>query len=483
MNKQWLLLLACVVLSTVDAVAADVITNVTGLVTFFRNEDRYVFLRLDDGTAARLWLNPGVKTKIGDVIKATGKRRIIGPILYVDDVDVEKLGQARVQPPVDVMVRDLYTVPQVYTMAGADWKDGDPAPLWFGVPVRLTVRVADVNRRRTQLQLFVCDLDDETMGATVSIPFKENQVIDTDLRRGAVVEIKGAGAMAFTRENGVYTAVKDLGINLESLDDLTILTRAPWWTPAKIATAAWGGGFALALLAVWILFLNRAIHAEKKAKEAAKASEDERRRLAHDLHDEFQQLLAGAMFRLDAAASVVEDPGEAVRQIVGAKKSLAFSQAALRNILWNLQAAGSEADTLAGFFRYAASRMPHWEGVVEISEKGTPPPELRRHGGRLLMILQEAVGNALRHGGAEHIRVRLASDGTALKMTIRDDGCGFTPGDGEGARGNYGGFGIPGMRRRAEEMDAKFSIESSPGKGTTVTVVLRPYATGNQTLN
>ena len=97
-------------------------------------------------------------------------------------------------------------------------------------------------------------------------------------------------------------------------------------------------------------------------------------------------------------------------------------------------AAGSEADTLAGFFRYAASRMPHWEGVVEISEKGTPPPELRRHGGRLLMILQEAVGNALRHGGAEHVRVRLASDGASFKMTIRDDGCGFTPGDGQADR-------------------------------------------------
>lgn len=476
MNKRWLLLLACVVLSAVDAVAADVMTNVTGLVTFYRHEDRYVFLRLPDGSPARLWLNQGVHTRIGDVISVTGKRRIVGPILYVDDVDVQTVGRSPVQPPVDVMVCDLYTVPQDYTMASGDWKGGDTAPMWFGVPIRLTVRVADVNRRRTQLQLFVCDLDDETMGTTVSIPFKEKWVIDPDLKRGAVVNIKGAAAMAFEREGGVYTHIKDLCVNLERLEDLEILSRAPWWTPARIEAAFWIGVFAFVLLFVWIMFLMRAIHAEKKAKAAAKDAEDERRRLAHDLHDEFQQLLAGAMFRLDAAASVVENPGEAVRQIVGAKKSLAFSQAALRNILWNLQAAGSEADTLAGFFRYAASRMPHWEGVVEISEKGTPPPELRRHGGRLLMILQEAVGNALRHGGAEHVKVRLASDGTSLKMTIRDDGCGFSLDDGQSRSGNYGGFGIPGMRRRAEEMNAEFAIESALGKGTVVTVVLRPNA-------
>ncbi len=484
MKRHLPLLFTCLASLAAETFAAGPpTTNVTGLVTFYRHEDRYVFLRLPDGSPARLWLNQGVHTGIGDVISVTGKRRIIGPILYVDDVDVKTVGRSPVQPPVDVLVRDLYIVPQDYTMASGDWKEGDMAPMWFGVPVSLTVRVADVNRRRTQLQLFVCDLDDETMGTTVSIPFKEKWVIDPDLKRGAVVNIKGAAAMAFEREDGVYTKIKDLCVNMESIDDLEILTRAPWWTPARIEAAAWVGVFALVLLCVWIMFLMRAIRAEKKAKAAAHDAEDERRRLAHDLHDEFQQFLAGAMFRLDAAASVVEDPGEAVRQIVGAKKSLAFSQAALRNILWNLQAAGSQADTLAGFFRYAASRMPHWEGVVEITEKGTPPPEFRRHGGRLLMILQEAVGNALRHGEAGHVKVRLASDGTALKMTIRDDGCGFTPAAAETRGGHYGGFGIPGMRRRAEEMGARLSIESSPGKGTVVTVVLYPTDEENKGSN
>jgi len=143
------------------------------------------------------------------------------------------------------------------------------------------------------------------------------------------------------------------------------------------------------------------------------------------------------------------------------------TQSGLRGILWGLQRAGRKADTLAGLFRTAAARMPHWGGVVEIDSGREPPIEIRRQGARLLMILQEAVGNALRHGGARHVKVRLSDDGRRFAMSIADDGCGF---DLETVRGESGHMGLSNMQTRADAIGGSFSVRSRPGEGTTVEV-------------
>ena len=239
-----------------------------------------------------------------------------------------------------------------------------------------------------------------------------------------------------------------------------MLTRAPWWTPARKAVALAVALFAIVMLAGWVALLKRAARAEMRVRE-------ERLRLARDLHDEFQQQLAGTMFHLDAAASVVENPDAVARQIAGARKTLMNTQSGLRSILWGLQRAGREADTLAGLFRTAAARMPHWGGVVEIVSEGEPPIGIKRQGARLLMILQEAVGNALRHGGARHVAVKLLDDGRRFAMSVADDGCGFDP---AAVRGESGHMGLSNMQTRAEAIGGSFSVRSRPGEGTTVEV-------------
>ena len=254
--------------------------------------------------------------------------------------------------------------------------------------------------------------------------------------------------------------MKNLTLNILSRDDVEVLSRPPWWTPARVLIAVTMAFLALAALCGWVFFLIRARRAEA-------SSHEERLRLARDLHDEFQQQLAGTMFHLDAAASVVENPEAVARQIAGARKSLMNTQSGLRSILGGLQRAGREADTLAGLFRTAASRMPHWGGVVEIVSEGEPPIEIRRQGARLLMILQEAVGNALRHGEARHVAVRLSDDGRRFAMSVSDDGCGFDP---AAVRGESGHMGLSNMQTRAEAIGGSFSVKSRPGEGTTVEV-------------
>jgi signal transduction histidine kinase len=79
-------------------------------------------------------------------------------------------------------------------------------------------------------------------------------------------------------------------------------------------------------------------------------------------------------------------------------------------------------------------------------------------------IGQEAIANAVRHGHPRTIHMHLAYGRPSVKLTIRDDGIGFSQ------CGDAPGFGIRGMKRRASSINANFRIRSSPGRGTSVQV-------------
>jgi signal transduction histidine kinase len=97
--------------------------------------------------------------------------------------------------------------------------------------------------------------------------------------------------------------------------------------------------------------------------------------------------------------------------------------------------------------------------------------------GNLLLAAQEALHNALKHGRPRTvtIEVRPAVKPDWIRVAVRDDGTGFTPGGQAGA--TQGHFGITGMRERIERLNGTFHLESTPGRGTTVSfeVPLRAY--------
>jgi two-component system, NarL family, sensor histidine kinase UhpB len=81
-------------------------------------------------------------------------------------------------------------------------------------------------------------------------------------------------------------------------------------------------------------------------------------------------------------------------------------------------------------------------------------------------VAQEALSNAARHSGAEHIRVALRPVGQRMELTVSDDGRGFTFDEAEG------GLGIAGMRERALLVGGEVDVESRPGTGTTVRLLV-----------
>jgi signal transduction histidine kinase len=88
---------------------------------------------------------------------------------------------------------------------------------------------------------------------------------------------------------------------------------------------------------------------------------------------------------------------------------------------------------------------------------------------QLLLIGQEALSNAVRHGRATEVSVQLDYNGDETRLRVRDDGCGFDPDEALRLNGHYG---LVSMRERAEQVRGHIVISSKPGKGTDVQAIV-----------
>jgi signal transduction histidine kinase len=118
---------------------------------------------------------------------------------------------------------------------------------------------------------------------------------------------------------------------------------------------------------------------------------------------------------------------------------------------------GGDLADLARDFSAAGSAI-----TVDVRDPDAVPAGARR---ALSLIAAEAVHNAVRHAGADGIRIALIPDGDAVELVVADDGVGFDRAEG-------GGVGLATMRERALEIGAVFRIDSARGAGTTVRVRL-----------
>jgi signal transduction histidine kinase len=86
----------------------------------------------------------------------------------------------------------------------------------------------------------------------------------------------------------------------------------------------------------------------------------------------------------------------------------------------------------------------------------------------LLRICQEAVANAVRHGQAREVAIGLFFEREAVRLSVKDGGCGFDPGAAGSER--EGHFGLMGIRERVKKLGGRLRLESAPGRGTAVLV-------------
>lgn len=212
---------------------------------------------------------------------------------------------------------------------------------------------------------------------------------------------------------------------------------------------------------------NAALHAQLlvQAREAGVA--DERRRLAAEIHDTIAQGLTGIIAQLQVVANT-PDPGTA-REHLGRASDLARqSLGEARRSVHNLAPVALEHDGLPEALDKTVTEWGRRTGVrSEFTLTGTAEHLHEEVSATLLRIAQEALSNASRHARAARLGVTLSFMGDEVTLDVRDDGRGFDP-VAVPERTGSGGFGLEGMRARAERIAGSLTVESEPGQGTAV---------------
>ncbi|OIK28942.1 sensor histidine kinase [Streptomyces malaysiense] len=212
---------------------------------------------------------------------------------------------------------------------------------------------------------------------------------------------------------------------------------------------------------------NAALHAQLlvQAREAGVA--DERRRLAAEIHDTIAQGLAGIIAQLQVVAGAT-DLATAHTHLERASSLARHSLGEARRSVHNLAPVELAGAGLPQALKKTVADWGERTGVrAEFTITGTTGSLHEEVSATLLRIAQEALSNAARHARATRLGVTLTYLGDEVILDIRDDGAGFDPAA-VPARSHAGGFGLAGMRARAERIAGTLAVESEPGHGTAV---------------
>jgi two-component system sensor histidine kinase UhpB len=203
-----------------------------------------------------------------------------------------------------------------------------------------------------------------------------------------------------------------------------------------------------------------------------RAQEEERARLARDLHDEANQALTGVLLRLQATG---QDAPPALRAELRETQAVATqAMEELVRLARELRPAALDDLGLAAALRtqvdaFARRARLHAELRLDQSAVDALGRDEQLVAYR---VVQEGLSNVARHAAAQHVVVEAVSDAGETVVRLRDDGAGFVP---ESATA---GIGLQGMCERAALAGGRVAIESAPGEGTTIELRLGPRRHG-----
>ncbi|GGV78936.1 GAF domain-containing sensor histidine kinase [Streptomyces griseoloalbus] len=193
---------------------------------------------------------------------------------------------------------------------------------------------------------------------------------------------------------------------------------------------------------------------------------EERSRLAHELHDAVSQKLFSLRLTAQAAARLVDrDPSRAKGELQQVAALAAEAADELRAAVVELRPAALDEDGLVATLRTQIQVLDraHSARVTFTGHGVRALPAAQEEA--VLRVAQEALHNALRHSGGDHVDVTLDRRGGGAVLRVSDDGSGFDP---RLVRRAGRHLGLVSMRDRASGVGGRLTVESAPGKGTTI---------------
>ncbi|MCW3016235.1 MAG: sensor histidine kinase [Solirubrobacterales bacterium] len=211
--------------------------------------------------------------------------------------------------------------------------------------------------------------------------------------------------------------------------------------------------------------MDRLEHERAEAADAVlRAQEDERARLARDLHDEVNQALTAVLLRLQATALAA--PPELAGELRETQAVATQAMGELRRLAHELRPTALDDHGLAAALRTQVDTFAAKAGIDARLQLSGDVDDFREDEQLVVYrVVQESLSNAARHAEARHITITVRRKGAHGVVRVSDDGRGIDP---QAIRGH----GLAGMRERARQAGGRLDVLTTPGGGTTIELEL-----------
>ena len=300
-----------------------------------------------------------------------------------------------------------------------------------------------------------------------------------DIVPGSIVEVDGIcvlEAQSWSPEQRFFPHIENCAVVIRNPSDVRVVSRPSWWTPVRLLAVIASLLIIIVAALCWGWWLKRLVERrsrelmrEQIAHRLSESRRDDRTRLAVELHDSLSQTLASVAFQISSAKSAKDDYAGIETRLCTAERMLDSCRTELKHCLIDLRSNALEERNLETAIRIAVDNVrceAEVETSVDISRAGLSDSVAHA----ILMIVRELVSNAVRHGHAKRIFVKGAYDSGKITLSVSDDGCGFDTANRPGFR--EGHFGLDGIRQRIKAYNGSISMESTPGRGTDISIQL-----------
>jgi signal transduction histidine kinase len=224
-------------------------------------------------------------------------------------------------------------------------------------------------------------------------------------------------------------------------------------------------------------------HLRELSRKSIEALESDRRTTAKELHDGIGASLAAIKFRLEGIVEeIAQKPQQAAASVV---ETIAYLQDAIketRQISAKLRPTMLDdlglLSTITWYTRQFSQQFGNIQLKTQIEVREKEIPETLKI--VIYRVLQESLHNAAKHSEAPEIYIGLKTDRHQIVLEVADNGCGFDVSKTLGRHDPLSGYGLSSMIERAEIVGGSLTIDSSPGRGTRIKMILprEPYASG-----
>ncbi len=418
------------------------------------HERRGEYYLMDEKNGLKFTLERDCGLKVGDLAEVVGFPNLSGPSPVLQQCLARAIGRQPLPPSSPLEPGKLISPDHDSTVVHVEG-------LLVGLSQQKNETILEL---QAGVHTFAARLESRNPSSPLSVPI------------GARLQLTGVyHGIGGNRAEG--RALDSFELLLRSPTSIVILARPPWWTLERLLIALGSLMTILVLVLIWTSLLSRKVtqrtaQLEQEIRERERAEhqhslEEERSRIARDLHDDLGSSLTEISMLAETGRDCPDsqEPGVRFDRILSRANSLVR---ALDEIVW---AVDPRKDTVAALVHYLAGFAEDYLQTVGLTCRVEIPaviparPVAARARHHLFLGVKEALNNAVRHSHAREILFHIELDESNLYIVITDDGCGFDleiPSDGNG---------LTNLSERLNRLDGRCEISSRPGTGTIVRLI------------